>query len=113
MSLKQKFLIAIMGASLSLCGAASASAGTWQVHHPRRVDVNHRLANQNLRIAHNLKQGKISVQQAAYLHHEDHMVRMNERRDASLHNSHITLAQQARLNHRENGISSQIYRDAH
>lgn len=113
MSLKQKFLIAIMGASLTLCGVASASAGTWQAHHPRRVEVNHRLAHQNFRIAHNLRTGKISVQQAADLHREDHMVRMNERRDASLHGSHLTLAEQARLNHQENRISGQIYRDAH
>lgn len=113
MSLKQKFLIAIMGASLTLCGVASASAGTWQVHHPRRVEVNHRLAHQNFRIARNLHKGHISLQQAAYLHHEDHMVRMHERRDAALHGGHLTAGEQMRFNHQENRISGQIYREAH
>lgn len=113
MNLKQTLLVAIMGASLSLFGAAAASAGTWQVHHPRRAEVNHRLVHQNARILHNLHEGRISLRQAALLHREDHMVRMRARRDAAFHGGHLTRIEQARLNHRENRISGQIYRDAH
>lgn len=113
MSLKQKILIAVMGAGLALAGAASAQATPWQAAHPRRVEVNHRLVNQNRRIDGNLASGRITPHQAALLHREDHMVRMRERRDASFHGSHLTRVEQARLNHQENRISGQIDRDAH
>jgi hypothetical protein len=113
MSLKQKLLIAVMGAGLSLFGVASASAGTWQDNHPRRVEVNHRLAHQDARINHDLRTGRITRWQAANLHREDRMIRMHERRDAALHGGHLTRFEQARLNHRENGVSRNIYHAAH
>lgn len=102
-----------MGAGLALCGAAGASAGTWQDNHPRRVEVNHRLENQNDRISHNLHDGNISYRQAAYLHQEDRNIRYRERRDASMNGGHLTRGEQYRLNHQENRVSGQIYRDAH
>lgn len=113
MSIKQKILVAIVGMGLTLCGVASASAGPWQDNHPRRVEVNHRLENQNFRIDRDLRDGRITPGQAAYLHHEDRMIRRHERRDAFFHGSHLTRMEQARLNHQENGVSRQIYRDAH
>jgi len=113
MSLRQKILIAVMGAGLALAGASAASAGTWQNDHPRRVEVNHRLAHQDMRINRNLREGKITPRQAMRLHREDHMIRREERRDAALHNGHITRTQQARLNAHENRASGKIYRDAH
>ena len=113
MSLKQKILVAVMGVGLALSGAASASAGTWQDNHPRRVEVNHRLANQDMRINRNLHEGNISLREAARLHREDRMIRREERRDAAFHGGHITRFEQARLNHQENRVSGKIYRDAH
>jgi len=113
MSLKQKILIAVMGAGLTLCGVASASASPWQNAHPRRVEVNHRLAHQDMRINRNLREGKITPHQAANLHREDRMMRREERRDAAFHGGHITLRQQARLNRHENRVSGHIYREAH
>jgi hypothetical protein len=117
MNLKQTIFVAIMGAGLALCGAADASAGTpagmGQNHHPRRVEVNHRLAKQNIRVDRDLREGKITRRQAAALHGEDRAVRMHERRDALLHGGHLTRHEQARLNHRENRTSGRIYRAAH
>jgi hypothetical protein len=112
MSIRQTIIVAVMGAGLALCGAASASAGTWQNDHPRRVEVNHRLEKQDARIDHNLRDGKISLRQAARFHREDHNIRMHERRDAALHGGHLTRGEQARLNHRENRVSGRIYRAA-
>ncbi len=113
MSLKQKFFIAVMSASLALGSAVGATASPWQDHHPRRVEVNHRLEKQNIRVNRNLHKGRITPAQAAYLHHKTHMIRMRERHDARLHGGHLTGRELARLNHRENRVSRQIYRDAH
>ena len=113
MSLKQKILVAVMGVGLALTGVASASAGTWAQNHPRRVEVNHRLANQDMRINRNLREGKITVREAARLHHDDRMIRREERRDARHDGGHITKFEQAKLNRQESGVSGKIYRAAH
>lgn len=113
MNLKQKLMIAIMGAGLALSGATAASANVWQDNHPRRVEVNGRLGNQDGRINHDLHDGRITAGQAAYLHHEDRFIRGEERRDAFFDGGHITHGEQARLNHQENYVSRQIHRDAY
>jgi hypothetical protein len=99
--------------TLGAAGVSSASAATWAQKHPRRAEVNGRLANQNARIDRDLASGKITAAQAAQLHSEDHSVRSEERFDASLDNSHITKADQRSLNQNENSVSKQIYQDAH
>jgi len=81
--------------------------------HPRRVEVNHRLAHQDRRINRDLSEGKITARQATRLHHEDRMVRADERFDAHFDRSHLTRADQRSLNQNENGVSQRIYRDAH
>jgi hypothetical protein len=96
-------LVALAG----LVGTASAET-TWQKNHPRRTQVNHRLANQNKRIHNDVKNGTLTKGQAAALHHEDNQVRQEERAMASQNGGHITRAEQGVLNSQENGISSQI-----
>ena len=88
-------------------GTASAET-TWQKNHPRRTQVNHRLANQNRRIHNDVKDGTLSKGQAAALHHEDHQVRQEERDMASQNGGHITKGEQRVLNGQENAISNQI-----
>jgi len=87
-------------------GTASAET-TWQKNHPRRTQVNHRLANQNRRIHNDVKDGTLTKGQAASLH-KDHQVRQEERDMASQNGGHITKQEQRVLNKQENGISSQI-----
>jgi len=91
----------------ALAGSASAE-DTWQKNHPRRAQVNHRLANQNKRINADVKDGTMSKSQAAAVHHEDHQVRQEERDMASQNGGHITKSEQNVLNQQENGISNQI-----
>jgi hypothetical protein len=91
----------------ALAGTASAET-SWQKSHPRRTQVNHRLANQNRRIHNDVKNGTMTKAQAAQAHHEDHQVRQEERDMASQNGGHITKAEQGVLNHQENGISGQI-----
>jgi hypothetical protein len=91
----------------ALVGTASAET-SWQKNHPRRTQVNSRLANQNRRIHNDVKDGTLTKGQAAQLHHEDHQVRQEERDMASQNGSHITKQEQRTLNQQENGISNQI-----
>jgi hypothetical protein len=91
--------------------SASAFADThWQQSHPRRAEVNHRLANQNRRIDHERRDGQISRTQAHQLHRDDHQVRREERLMASQDGGHITRADQRALNQQENHISREIGR---
>ncbi len=91
----------------ALVGTASAQTA-WQKSHPRRTQVNGRLANQNRRIHNDVKNGTMTKAQAAQDHHRDHQVRQEERDMASQNGGHITKAEQGVLNNQENGISKQI-----
>jgi hypothetical protein len=104
---KTRSFAAAIVALAALVGTASAET-QWQKNHPRRTQVNHRLANQNKRISTDVKDGTMSKGQAAALHHEDHQVRQEERDMASQNGGHITKAEQGVLNHQENAISNQI-----
>ena len=102
----------LFAATLTVAGlglATSADAG-WRANHPRRAEVNARLANQDRRIHQERKEGEITAAQAHDLHAEDRGIRGQERYDASPNNGHITRAEQAQLNHEENQVSRQIGR---
>ena len=89
---------------------ASGSAGQWAASHPRRAEVNGRLANQNARIHQEVKEGELSKAQAANLHRQDHQIRTEERAMASMNNGHITKTEQRALNQQENHVSREIGR---
>jgi hypothetical protein len=109
MNLKKIALLATTAAVLALGSAASASAETnWQDHHPRRVEVNHRLENQDRRIDREYREGKISFRQARFEHAEDRRIARQERFDARFDRSHITRGEDQRLNHEENRVNQQI-----
>jgi len=82
----------------------------WQKAHPRREEVNARLANQNRRIHQEVKEGEMSKAQAAKLHREDRQIRGEERAMASQNGGHITKSEQKVLNQQENQVSRQIGR---
>lgn len=87
---------------------STAHATSWTASHPRRAEVNGRLANQNARINTEEKAGGLTGAQGAQLHKEDHQVRQEERLMASQDGGHITRQEQRTLNHQENAISKQI-----
>ena len=103
-------VVAISTAVLFSAAAMPAvSAPTqWQKDHPRRTQVNSRLANQNKRINQEVKSGQISKAQAAKLHKEDRQIRKEERSMASQNGGHITRQEQRTLNQQENAVSRQI-----
>jgi len=89
-------------------GNALAAESQWDQNHPRRDQVNDRLANQNQRIHKEVKEGEMSKAKAAKLHAEDRQIRKEERIMASQNNGHITTQEQRTLNQQENRVSQKI-----
>lgn len=105
-------LVRIAATALSLAALIGttelASASTWAQRHPRRTEVNHRLAIQNRRIHREVREGELTRRQAMRMHREDHRVRHTERVMASRRHGAITPAEKRALNKRENRISRHI-----
>lgn len=100
------FAFALTG-MLGVAGAASAET-QWERDHPRRDQVNDRLANQNARIDTERNKGEISGARAAALHQQVHTTRMEERGMAAQNGGHISATEQKALNQQENQTSRQI-----
>jgi hypothetical protein len=100
------------GLALIATGAAStaAMAGPWAATHPRRAEVNHRLAVQNARIFEERHEGELTGAEARDLHAQDHAIRLEERAYAADHGGHISRAEQRALNSQENVVSREIRR---
>lgn len=105
-SITCKFAIAATLISV-LTGTAFAET-TWQKNHPRREEVNQRLANQDRRIHNEVKEGEMSHAQAARLHRDDRKIRQEERDMAAQNGGHITKPEQRVLNQQENAVSHKI-----
>ena len=103
--------IVVLAISSLLAGvlAGNAMAETkWEKHHPRRDQVNDRLARQNARIHQQVKEGELTKTQAAQLHKDDRQIRQEERAMASQNGGHITKTEQRALNQQENAVSKEI-----
>jgi len=105
--------IFIAAAALLLSTGAFAQETQWQKDHPRRAEVNGRLANQDKRIQQGEKSGKLTPGQAKQLHKEDKSIRKEERRMAARDGGHLTKKDQAKLNRQENRVSQQIHAEKH
>ncbi len=102
--------IAILTLGVGAGTAELANAGTWNQNHPRRAEVNARLANQNHRINQELREGEITRGQARALHAQDRLIRNEERFMARQNGGHITRSEQRSLNQQENAVSREIGR---
>jgi len=101
-------LAAFAVASFAQTPAPEQGDTQFQKNHPRREQVNQRLANQNRRIDQKVKEGEMTKAQAAQLHKEDHQIRHEERTMAAQNGGHITKQEQHTLNQQENQVSAQI-----
>ena len=88
--------------------AAATSATAWEKAHPRRDQVNDRLAKQSQRIKTEVAEGDMSHRQAARLHQRDRAIRKEERRMAAHNGGYVTKSQQRALNRQENRVSAKI-----
>ncbi len=100
----------IIGAIAMIGAAGAASADPWQAHHPRRVEVNHRLNHIDHRIAMERRDGELGRGQARDLRREDAGLRGQERFYASHDRSHLTRSEYHRLNREEDHLSRQVGR---
>ncbi len=105
-----RIAIAILSLGVVAGSTELANAETWNQAHPRRAEVNGRLAVQNFRINQERREGEITRGQARALHAEDRTIRNEERFMAGQNGGHITRAEQRALNQQENGVSRQIGR---
>lgn len=106
---RNTWVAASLTAALATFAASPARADSaWQAHHPRREQVNSRLARQNQRIHQQVRAGELTGAQAGRLRRADWRTRLTERRMARRNGGFITRRQQARLNRRESKISRRI-----
>ncbi|MBW8823060.1 MAG: hypothetical protein JF567_02300 [Xanthomonadales bacterium] len=99
---------AVVPVTASAATVATRHESRWDRHHPRRDEVNDRLANQKRRIREERKEGDLSKSQAHTLRKDDRQIRQEERDMASQNGGHITRAEQRTLNQQENAVSRQI-----
>jgi hypothetical protein len=107
--MKTKLLVSFaVIAFLGVFNVASAQDSHWAQTHPRRDQVNDRLANQNKRINKEVREGDMSKAKANRLKNNDHKIRQEERDMASQNHGHITKQEQKTLNQQENRNSKKI-----
>lgn len=96
------------------CGfAAQAGAQSFSQTHPRRAEVNGRLANQNARITQGVRDGQLTHGEAKAMRADDRAIRAEERADVSINGGHITRAEKQQLNRQENANSRTIHAGRH
>lgn len=105
-----RIAIAILTLGIVAGTAELANAETWNQAHPRRAEVNARLANQSRRINQERREGEITARQARALHAQDRFMRKEERFMARQNGGHITRSEQRSLNQQENAVSREIGR---
>ena len=95
--------------------ATSSGAGPGVVDpgHPRVNQVNNREARQQQRIANGISKGTVNSKETSNLEKRETVLQNQEQKDMAKHNGHLTKAEQAHLNQRENRISKSIYKDKH
>lgn len=106
--MKTKFFITAIAAMFFT--VTSFAQQKFDKTHPRRAQVNSRLRNQNARVDNKVDKGKMSKGEAAKIHHQDHAIRKEEKRDAAANHGHITKAEKKHINHQENKVNKEIKR---
>ena len=100
--------VAIALATLGLSATSASAESWWQFHHPRRAEVNDRLAHQNFRINRELREGALTPWQARRLQRQDFMIRHEERAMARFNGGYIPRGEQHMLNHQENMVGRRL-----
>lgn len=106
--LKSTLGVALVAALVGGSVAPVIAESQFQKAHPRRDQVNDRLANQNKRINQEVKEGELTSQKGQRLHKQDRQIRQEERDMASQNGGHITKSEQRVLNQQENAVSRKI-----
>jgi len=101
--------VALLGLMSVFAAANSFAQETqWQKDHPRRVEVNKRLQNQEARIDNKVADGDMSKAKAKKLKKADKQIHQEEKDMAAQNGGHITKQEQKTLNQQENAVSKKI-----
>ena len=104
-----KLSAAIVAVLAGVTMSSNALATTrWERSHPRRDQVNDRVARQDRRIAVERREGDLTKAQAQALRQSDRSIRLQQRADARANGGHITKAEQHTLNEELNANSKAI-----
>jgi hypothetical protein len=90
-----------------------AKGSKFAKQHPRRNQVNKRVANQRARINAGEKSGKLTKQQAHQLKANDRAIKQQEHADVKANGGHLTGAEQKQINQEENANSTLIHDEKH
>ena len=107
-STRKILTVTLMSLSLASVASSALAETKWEKNHPRRDQVNDRLARQNARIRNEVKEGELTKAQAANLHKQARQIRLEEKLMASQNGGHITKLEQKTLNQQENAVSKEI-----
>lgn len=117
MALKKMIVLACMASAFGAIAQTApvdvppkdpAAKKEWEKKHPRRDQVNDRIARQNAAIKKDVKAGTLTPEQAAGLHAQEKQVRAEEKQMASPNNGHITAEEQKALNKELNDLRKEI-----
>lgn len=90
-----------------------AKGSKFATQHPRRNQVNKRVANQRGRINQGVKNGSLTKGQAHQLRQNDNQIKAQEHADVKANGGHLTGAEQKQFNQEENANSADIHDEKH
>lgn len=90
--------------------ALATTVAMCQTTHP---NIQHRKNRQQQRIAQGVHSGQLTPHETAHLERRQASINRQEHRMRSRDNGHLTRADRARLNHRQNRTSRAIYNKKH
>ena len=114
-----KTLFAVLFSLCLLSPAAFAGKGNphggkkFEKNHPRRNEVNQRVANQRQRINQGVKNGTMTKGQARRDRRQLDQMKQQEHADVKANGGHLTKQEQRQFNREENGESGKIYDQKH
>ena len=90
-----------------------SKTGRFARQHPRRWEVNKRIANQRSRIGQGLKGGQLTGTEGRQLRADDRAIKNQEHADVKANGGHLTKPEEKQLNQEENATSRLIHDERH
>ena len=87
--------------------------GRFARQHPRRYEVNRRVANQRGRIHQGVTTGKLTSGQARQLRSDDRAIKHQEHSDVKTNGGYLTKPEQKQLNQEEHATGTLIHDEKH
>ncbi len=87
--------------------------GRFARQHPRRYEVNRRVANQRQRIRQGATTGALTTGQSRQLRSDDRAIKQQEHKDVKTNGGYLTKPEQKQLNQEENATRRLIHDEKH